>query len=334
MRWTAAFLVVFAFTPVGCPGANRAGPIVEVKVSYPGANAQVVVDTIAAPIEQQLNGMQGMMRIESESRGDGSYAARLRFEPKIDPKIAIVLVQNRVALAYPVLPEAVRKVGASVKIRKAETADKDRVSIAMVDRGGQDRKALQGWSEAVLKRLSAEGAIVKPEIFPGPDEDQVKIDLDLAKLREHGVSVAEVTTAIGDSSIQAAMQAHGHATPVLRGVTEWKDPDPRATFETLKTASVTTANGSVIPLAKLATIHLAKGPAAVYRVDMYPAVRISGEPPAGKAAQLAASRCAEMAEAERKGQPHPDGFAVMISDAALTPIPTGPIIRVTPADPQ
>src|SRR5437867_293390 len=84
-------------------------PTVEVSAIYPGANAQVVADTVASPIEQQVNGVEGMLYMSSQCTNDGSYTCTITFKHKIDLNMAQVLVQNRVALAQPILPELVKR---------------------------------------------------------------------------------------------------------------------------------------------------------------------------------------------------------------------------------
>src|SRR6266851_7720945 len=92
-----------------------APPTVEVSASYPGANAKVVADTVAAPIEQQVNGVEGMMYMSSQSTNDGNYSLTVTFKPGSDLNIAQVLVQNRESLAEPILPDLVKRRGISVK---------------------------------------------------------------------------------------------------------------------------------------------------------------------------------------------------------------------------
>ena len=108
------------------------GPIVELTASYPGdgVNAQLVADTVAAPIEQQVNGVEWMARMESESRNDGTYIAYVRFRHNIDAKVALTLVKNRVALAKPILPEKVQRVGVTVKALAMRESD-NRVTILL-----------------------------------------------------------------------------------------------------------------------------------------------------------------------------------------------------------
>src|SRR6516225_6806695 len=92
-----------------------APPTVEVSAVYPGANAEVVADTVAAPIEQQVNGVEGMLYMSSQCTNDGNYTLTVTFEHGVDLNIAQVLVQNRVSLAQPILPPLVQRRGVSVK---------------------------------------------------------------------------------------------------------------------------------------------------------------------------------------------------------------------------
>ena len=71
--------------------------------TYPGANAQVVADSVAAPIEQQVNGVEDMLYMVSQSNNDGSYTLTVTFKPGVNLNFAQVLVQNRINLALPLL---------------------------------------------------------------------------------------------------------------------------------------------------------------------------------------------------------------------------------------
>src|SRR6185369_4751637 len=109
----AGLVAVFTLPITQYP--NITPPTVEVSAVFPNANSRVVSDTVAAPIEQQVNGVEGMMYMSSQCTNDGTYTLTVTFKPGIDLNIAQVLVQNRVNLAQPVLPDIVKRLGVTVK---------------------------------------------------------------------------------------------------------------------------------------------------------------------------------------------------------------------------
>src|SRR5438445_7259073 len=90
-------------------------PAVAVTIQYPGASAQVVADTVAAPIEQQVNGVEGMLYMSSQMGNDGSYTLTVTFDIGTDLNTALVMVQNRVQLAMPLLPTSVQNQGSTIR---------------------------------------------------------------------------------------------------------------------------------------------------------------------------------------------------------------------------
>jgi multidrug efflux pump subunit AcrB len=240
-----------------------------VAASYPGANAQVVVDTVAAPIEQQIKGVEGMVRIESTSGNDGNYTARLYFKRNTDPKSAMKHVRSRVALAEPVLPDVVRRNKVSVKLGKAG-AGPGQVAIAVIDRRHPSRDALRKLAGAVVKRLAAEDALLKPQVFP-QEEKQVSIDIQRAASAAREVPLADLFK-------------------------EFRAPDPAAKPGRMKKEMVR----DKVTLGDVPAIMEVCGRAAVYRVDLYPAIRITGAPPEGKSVAAAAAKCVDLTEAEMK----------------------------------
>src|SRR5437588_2592346 len=95
-------------------------PSINVSCSYPGANAQVVADSVAAPIEQMVNGVEGMLYMVSQSNNDGSYNLTVTFAPGVNLNFAQVLVQNRINLAIPNLPDVVKQAGVSTRKRNPD----------------------------------------------------------------------------------------------------------------------------------------------------------------------------------------------------------------------
>src|SRR5271155_2946990 len=90
-------------------------PSVSVSITYPGASAQVVADTVAAPIEQQVTGVPGMLYMSSQMGNDGTYTLSVTFDVSVDLNTALVMVQNRVTLALPLLPTAVQQQGITIR---------------------------------------------------------------------------------------------------------------------------------------------------------------------------------------------------------------------------
>src|SRR6516164_8574370 len=105
-----AYLPVAQYPRISPPG-------ISVSIAYPGASAQTVADTVAAPIEQQVNGVPGMLYMSSQMGNDGSYSLSITFDVSVDLNTALVMVQNRVALAMPLLPTPVQNQGITIRKR-------------------------------------------------------------------------------------------------------------------------------------------------------------------------------------------------------------------------
>src|SRR5438552_2812177 len=110
-------ILIGVVAALGLPVAqypNVVPPTVQVTTRYPGASAQTLIDSVALPIEQQVNGVANMLYMQSTSASDGSYSLIVTFEIGTDLDFAQVLVQNRVATALAALPQAVQQQGVSV----------------------------------------------------------------------------------------------------------------------------------------------------------------------------------------------------------------------------
>ncbi len=114
----AGGLSVFALPLAQFPSVTP--PTVQVTCSYPGASAREVADAVASPIEQQVNGVENMMYMSSQCANDGSYNLTVTFHHGVDVDMAQVMVQNRVNLAVPQLPEVIRQTGVTTRKRSPD----------------------------------------------------------------------------------------------------------------------------------------------------------------------------------------------------------------------
>lgn len=90
-------------------------PTVQVSAAYPGANPQIIAETVASPLEQAINGVEGMLYMSSQAATDGRMTITIAFKQGVDPDMAQVQVQNRVSRALPRLPEEVQRIGVVTK---------------------------------------------------------------------------------------------------------------------------------------------------------------------------------------------------------------------------
>ncbi|MHB1421922.1 MAG: efflux RND transporter permease subunit [Gemmataceae bacterium] len=178
-----------------------APPSVEVSAYYPGANALVVADTVAAPIEQQVNGVEHMMYMSSQCTNDGNYTLTVTFEPGTDLNISQVLVQNRESLAEPILPDLVKRRGISVKKKSPNvlmivnlfSKDKSRTSLEL-----SNFATIQIRDE--LSRLPGVGDIT----YLGQRDYSMRIWLDPQKLATYSLNAQDIILAVQAQNIQVA----------------------------------------------------------------------------------------------------------------------------------
>src|SRR6202030_787497 len=174
-------------------------PTVQVTTRYPGASARTLVDTVALPIEQQVNGVEGMIYMQSYGGADGSYSLTVTFKIGADLDIAQVLVQNRVSSALSSLPQAVQAQG--VVVQKNSTAILQIVTLTSPD-ARYDSLYLANYATIKLKdevaRLPGVGNVV---VF-GAGQYSMRIWLDPDKMRARGLVPQDVTQALQQQSAQ------------------------------------------------------------------------------------------------------------------------------------
>lgn len=176
-------------------------PTVRVSTTYPGANAQVLADTVAAPIEQQVNGVENMIYMSSTSANDGTYALTVTFEVGTDLDMAQVLVQNRVAIAEPKLPEEVKRQGVTTK--KQSTSIVLLVTLTSPD-GRFDTLYLSNFATLrIVDELKRIPGVGDANVFGGSDYS-MRIWFDPYKLKARGLTTADITAAIQEQNVQVA----------------------------------------------------------------------------------------------------------------------------------
>jgi multidrug efflux pump len=196
-----------------------APPVIRVTANYPGANAQVVADTVAAPIEQQVNGVEGMLYMSSQSSNDGSYVLDVTFELGTDLNLAQVLVQNRVAIAQPSLPDVIKAIGVTVKKRSPDIL----LVVNLVSEDdpatGQpyhDRLYLSNYATIqLLDNLARVQGVGDVFTFGGQDYS-MRVWLDPNKLASRNLSADDVVRVLREQNIQVAAGQIGQQ-PVPRG---------------------------------------------------------------------------------------------------------------------
>ncbi|MBT5548992.1 MAG: hydrophobe/amphiphile efflux-1 family RND transporter, partial [Nitrospina sp.] len=183
-------------------------PTVQVTASYPGASATVLESTVAAPIEEQINGVEGMIYMSSKSTDSGAYTLDITFEIGTDPDMAAVNVQNRVSLATPKLPEEVTRSGVSVQKQSPEFLQI--ISFNSPD-GTYDQLFLSNFITLNIKDvLSRVPGVSKVSIF-GALDYSIRIWLNPDRMVNLGITTNDVVQAIRDQNLQAAAGAVGQA---------------------------------------------------------------------------------------------------------------------------
>jgi multidrug efflux pump subunit AcrB len=174
---------------------------VQVTASYPGANALTVRDTVAAPIEEQVSGVEGMLYMSSTSTNDGAYSLTVTFKQGMDSDMAQVLVQNRVSLALPVIPALVQNEGITVK--KMSPSTLLIVNLVSPD-NSQDATFLSNYATINVKdelgRLEGVAGIT----YLGQRDYSLRAWLDPDRLAALKLSAMDVVTAIARQNIQVA----------------------------------------------------------------------------------------------------------------------------------
>ncbi|MCF3638796.1 efflux RND transporter permease subunit [Rhizobium sp. TRM95111] len=178
-----------------------APPTIVVRTAYPGADAQTIADTVATPIEQEINGVEDMLYMSSYSTADGSMALTITFRLGTDLDQAQVLVQNRVAIAEPRLPDDVRRIGITTT---KSSPDLMMVVHLLSPNDRYDQLYISNYARSrvrdVLVRLDGVGEVT---LF-GEREYSLRIWLDPDKLSAYGMTASDVVSALREQNVQVS----------------------------------------------------------------------------------------------------------------------------------
>lgn len=178
-----------------------APPTVQINASFPGANAQTILESVITPIEEQINGVEGMKYITSTASNDGSAVISVVFNHDVDPDLAAMNVQNRVSRANAVLPAEVLRSGISTQ--KTQNSALMYASIAS-SVPEYDETYLQNYFKLnIMPELQRVSGVSSVDVF-GAKDYSMRVWLDPVKMANYGLTPMEVSAAIQEQSLEAA----------------------------------------------------------------------------------------------------------------------------------
>lgn len=186
-----------------------APPVVQVSASYPGADAQTLVDTVTAPLEQEINGVEGMIYMKSTSTAEGTVTIDVTFELGTDPDLAAVFTQNRVAIAEPRLPTEVTRQGVQTKKRSTSLLQVISVFATTDDQGNPvndtyDELYLSNYVELNIKDKLARVPGVGEVFVFGGKPFAMRIWINPEKLASRDLTTVDLLDALRAQNVQVS----------------------------------------------------------------------------------------------------------------------------------
>ena len=299
---TSVIYLAFANRPIRLP------PTIMVQASYPGTHAATVADTVAGPIEQQVNGVEHLVSLRSHSTDDGDYTLLIEFEPGTDLDQAQMLVQNRINLALPVLPAVVQSTGITVRKKSPEPL----LFVSLTSPSQRyDAHYLSNYATIQIQNELARVPGVGDIVQFGEGELLISIELDAMKLAAFQLTTADVIEALRQQNLS-----------VMGGVTAAENDQqllrirfaPGRLFDAQQLAAVilktTDVDGHVVLLADVARVKLEADTISSASINGRPAVLL-GIQVLPNATPSAVSQAVRDKLAEL-GANAPDGLAVAV----------------------
>ena len=232
-------------------------PSVVVRAQFPGANPKVIAETVASPLEEQINGVENMLYMQSQANSDGNMALTVTFRLGTDPDKAQQLVQNRVAQALPRLPADVQRLGVTT-VKSSPTLTMVVHLLSPDDR--YDTTYLRNYAVLNVKdRLNRIAGVGEVQVW-GAGDYAMRVWLDPQKVAQRGLTATDVVNAIREQNVQVAAGVIG-ASPTLPDVPLQLSINARGRLKTAEEFGgiilKTGADGGVTMLRDVARVELA-----------------------------------------------------------------------------
>ncbi|WP_431858117.1 efflux RND transporter permease subunit [Azospirillum sp.] len=232
-------------------------PSVVVRAQFPGANPKVIAETVASPLEEQINGVENMLYMQSQANSDGNMALTVTFRLGTDPDKAQQLVQNRVAQAMPRLPSDVQRLGVTT-VKSSPTLTMVVHLLSPSDR--YDMTYLRNYALLnVRDRLTRIAGVGEVQVW-GAGDYAMRVWLDPGKVAQRGLTATDVVNAIREQNVQVAAGVIG-ASPSLPDVPLQLSINARGRLKTAEEFGdivlKTGADGGVTRLRDVARVELA-----------------------------------------------------------------------------
>ena len=275
-------------------------PSIVVRAQYPGANPQVIAESVAAPLEEAINGVENMLYMGSQATSDGLLTLTVTFALGTDADLAQQLVQNRVSQATPRLPEEVRRLGL---VTAKRSPDLTMVVHLVSPNERYDTTYLRNYAVLNVKDALARIEGVGEALIFGAGDYSMRIWLDPRKVASYGLSAGDVVAAIRSQNLQAAVGVIGSA-PTSPGTDLQLTINARgrlATEEAFGDIILRASDDRVVQLREVARIELAAAEYALRSLlDNKPAVAIPiFQAPGSNAIAISDRVRATMAELKR-----------------------------------
>ncbi len=250
----AGLLAIFAIPVAQYPSITP--PVVQVSATYPGADALTIANTVASPIEQQVNGVEGMIYMSSTASASGSYTLTVTFAVGTDPDIAQVNTQNRVSQALALLPDEVQDLGVTVQ---AESTDLLLVVNVFSPDESKDPLFLSNFTTINIQNEIARLPGVGSANQFGPLNYSMRVWLEPERMSALAISPQDVVKAIQAQNIQAALGAIGAAPIANNQVTQYTIVTQGQLVEPEQFANIvvrTGQDGAIVRIKDIARVEL------------------------------------------------------------------------------